>query len=159
MRSLGAFAVVVSLALPAMAASEHPTLTYDLGVSTGRYGGHTYYEANLGLNYFAEDWLAWRNAIFGRIDDPSRNVYGLDTSLRAIADIGDARTGLTAFVGPGFRFANGVSSAPFAEEGLVIHLGGLSIGGGAKQVFNSLTHTGEADDMQYFVILGGGGSL
>lgn len=141
------------------ASSGSGRFTFDIGASTGKVGSETYTEANLGLNYYAESWLAWRNALFGRFQTAQQNVYGLDTSLRAIAEFGDYQTGLTAFIGPGYRFASGIDSSPFAEEGLVFHLGGLSVGGGAKQVFNSLAHPNHVDDTQYFLILAGGGSL
>lgn len=141
------------------AQAEAGGLTYDLGASTGKSGNQTYTEANLGLSYFAADWLAWRNSLFGRFRSDIDPAYGLDTSLRLTADVGDSAKGFTLFLGPGYRFASGLSSSPFAEAGLVLHAGGLSIGGGAKQIYNSAVHKGEPDELQYFVTLGGGGRI
>lgn len=133
------------------------SLTYDLGVSMGSSGGRNYSEASLGLNAFIADWFVWRNAGFGRFADATETVYGLDSSARFMADVGDREMGLTAFVGPGYRFVTKGDSAPFAEAGLTVHAGGLSIGGGAKRVFNSAIRSDAADDTQYFIILSGSG--
>lgn len=161
MRTLIVF-ILVSFLLNVQAAravERGGLLTYDLGVSAGKYSDTSYTEANFGLNWYAQNWLAWRNAIFGRFQSDSQTAYGLDSSLRLIADVGAERAGFTAFIAPGYRFASGTSSAPFAEEGLMLHLGGLTIGAGAKQILDSWVHTGAANDNQYFFILGGGGVL
>lgn len=135
-----------------------PKLTYDIGFSTGSSGGESYSEANLGLNLFFKEWLAWRNALFARFVRPE-NLYGLDTSLRLFHTVGSGRTSLTLFGGPGWRFVTKGLNPPFAEAGLVARLGGFSIGGGAKTFFNSAVKKGSPSDTQYFIILSGGGSL
>ena len=143
----------------AFGADRAGSLTYDLGASSGKAGDGTYTEAQLGLNWYAQNWLAWRNALFGRFQTDVDTAYGLDTSLRLIGDLGAERFGVTAFVAPGYRVASGTDSAPFTEEGVLLHLGGLTIGGGAKQIYDSWIHSGEGNDNQYFLILGGGGVL
>jgi hypothetical protein len=149
-----------SFAASAPAASgDGFSLTYDMGVSTGSSGGRSYSEASLGLNAFISDWFVWRNAGFGRFSDATETVYGLDSSARLMADIGDRAIGMTAFVGPGYRFVTRGDSAPFAEAGLTLHAGGLSIGGGAKRVFNSAIRSDAADDTQYFIVLSGSGRI
>lgn len=133
-------------------------LTFDLGASGGSSNGVGYTEINLGLNAYFYDWLAWRNAVFGRLMSGATNVYGLDSSLRGIFDM-SGPVGFTAFAGPGYRFVNQGSGAPFAEIGLVIKLPGFALGGGVKTVLTSLSQSGAANDTQYFLILAGGGSL
>lgn len=157
----GALVAVPSFSSAAtLAADRANTVTYDLGASTGRSNDKTYTEVNLGLSWYPANWFAWRNAAFARFLEGADTGYGLDTSFRLIADLGSPQMGLSAFVAPGYRFsASGVASAPFAEEGVTFRVGGLRIGGGAKQIFHSLIHPGESDDNQYFVVLGGGGML
>ena len=139
-------------------------MTYDLSGSLGSTAGRNYQEVSLGLNAFFYEWLAWRNSAFARFVDGTDNVYGLDTSARFILNLGDRKFGLTAFAGPGFRFATSsgkapADSAPFAEAGVVAKLGGLAIGGGVKTVYNNFVRSGAVLDTQYFLILAGGGAL
>lgn len=129
-------------------------ITYDLGISGGSTGSVNYTEANLGFNVYVADWLAWRNAIFGRFSS-STTIYGLDSSVRGILDLAI----LTAFAGPGWRIVNQGVSAPLVEAGAVVKLAGLSIGGGVKTILNSWAAPGLQNDTQYFIILAGGGSL
>ena len=136
---------------------EH--ITFDLGGSFGSSNGYSYSEFSLGANAFFTDWFAWREAVFGRFSSYYGNVYGLDSSIRGIYDVRTGGFGLTLFAGPGYRLATASSSAPFAEAGLVIHLNGFSIGGGAKSILNSWVASGTPNDTQYFIILAGGGSL
>lgn len=134
-------------------------ITFDVGLSAGNTNGASYTEANLGINAYFLDYFAWRNSIFSRFVTGQDNVYGLDTSLRGVFSAGNQNGGFTAFAGPGWRFVSKGDSAPFAEGGVVVKLGGISIGGGAKAVFNSAIRSGAADDTQYFLILAGGGTL
>ena len=122
-----AFTILLCLSLNAQAQDSGPTsFTYDIGFSAGSINNENYSELNLGLNYFIQPWLAWRNAFFYRSIDP-KSQYGLDTSLRLFGDIGSNKLGLTVFGGPGFRFITESKNAPFAEAGLVGHFGGLSL--------------------------------
>lgn len=144
--------------------SDEFHLTYDLSGSFGSTGGRGYQEISVGVNAFFYEWLAWRNSAFARFIEGTDNVYGLDTSARFILNLGDHKLGLTAFAGPGFRFAKSAGSsiadsAPFAEAGVVAKLGGIAIGGGVKSVYNGIVRSGAAQDTQYFLILAGGGSL
>ncbi|MBX2994591.1 MAG: hypothetical protein KF681_07210 [Bdellovibrionaceae bacterium] len=139
-------------------------LTYDLGASTGSYGGYSYSEINLGLNWYFADWMSWRNAVFTR-QGKEQNTTGLDTSLRFEYNAVGEDFGVKAFAGPGYRFASKSLSAAFAEAGLVFKLGGLSIGAGAKTMMyqnpgeDSSGGTLPKQDTSYFLILGGGGVL
>lgn len=146
--------------------SQAADVTWDLGASAGNYGGASYTEVNLGLNWFLADYLIWRNALFGRFA-ASENLYGLDTSLRlqhySATDGGGL--GLGFFGGPGIRIAQSPYSAMFLEGGLILKLGGLNIGGGAKQFY--YTNPGQdtfgnrlpTTDTVFFLILSGGGTL
>ena len=139
-------------------------MTFDISGSLGNTSGRGYQEISLGLNAYFTDWFVWRNSGFSRFIEGTDNVYGLDTSARFVLNLGTSALGLTAFAGPGYRFAttNGsipADSAPFAEGGIVAKLGGVSIGGGVKTVFNSVVRSGTPEDTQYFLILAGGGSL
>ena len=144
--------------------SDEFRLTYDIGASLGNSSNRSYQELSLGVNAYFYEWLVWRNAGFARFIEGADNMYGLDTSARFVLNLGDSKMGLTAFAGPGYRFATSsgsipADSAPFAEAGLVAKLGGLSIGGGAKTVFNGMVRSGAPNDTQYFLILAGGGSM
>lgn len=132
---------------------SYSKLTYDLGFSFGSYNNASYTEANLGLNYFFKSWLAWRNAVFGRF--ATTNIYGLDSSMRAILN---APT-ITAFLGPGYRIATTSQSGPFAEGGAIFHLGGFSLGGGVKVIMYTNPGSLPNSDLEYFIVLAGGGVL
>lgn len=135
-------------------------VTFDLGVSTGSVNGITYTEANLGLNLYFFQWLAWRNAFFGRFMTGEETLTGVDSSARLILNLDGGALGLTAFAGPGWRFVTkGDASAPLLEAGLVLRLAGLALGGGMKTIINSAIRSGAPNDTQYFLILSGGGRL
>lgn len=133
-------------------------VTFDLGASSGSTNSVSYTELNLGLNAYFYEWLAWRNAIFGRFMTGSSGVYGLDSSLRGIIEA-SGFMGFTAFAGPGYRFVNQGRGAPFFETGIVLKLAGLALGGGVKTVLTSWAQSGAPNETQYFIILAGGGSL
>lgn len=142
-------------------------LSYDLGGSSGSYGNQTYTEINLGLNWYVVDWLNWRNAVFTRFGSNIDSVTGLDSSLRLTytAESQDGGLGFQAFAGPGFRFASANNNAALAEAGVLLRLGGLVIGGGARALSyletrtDSLNRTLPKEETQVFLILGGGGRL
>jgi hypothetical protein len=150
---------LLSFGVTAFAQDESPTLTYDLGASTGQVNDVNYTEVNAGLNYHFMDYVAWRNALFGRFMTGQDSIYGIDTSIRGEVSFGDRQLGLSAFIGPGYRFVSKGDNAPFAEGGVILKAAGLMIGAGAKAIFNSVVHTGAEDDRQIFLILGGGGSI
>jgi hypothetical protein len=139
--------------------APYSKFTWDLGFSTGSSGGVSYSEADVGLNYFLKHWLAWRNAVFGRFVSPE-NIYGLDTSARLFYTLGlGERSSVTIFGGPGYRFVTKGINVPFAEGGVVTHLGGFSIGGGAKTFFTQMVQPGASPDTLYFLIISGGGAF
>lgn len=143
--------------------------TYDIGASTGSSGGRTYSELNLGLNYWFTPALAWRNSIFGRqvedndatpdIDEKD-TIYGLDTSIRGrhYFEFSES-TGMTIFVGPGYRFQNKGENVPIGEGGLLFRLGSLSVGGSVKALLYELVDPNRKTEVQYSIILSGGGRL
>ncbi len=146
---------------------EEPTLTYDLGGAAGTYVGQSYTEINLGLNWKLTDYLVWRNSVFARMVSGADNLYGLDTSLRLqhFVSSEDGKFGLGFFGGPGYRFSKVNASALFAEAGVQVKLGGLSIGGGVKYFNYANPGTDSkgaklpSSDTVYFLILAGGGAL
>lgn len=145
-------------------AGSGPRLTYDLGASAGSYGGFSYSEINLGLNWYFADWVAWRNSVFSRFGS-GESASGLDSSLRFEYNAVGEDFGLKAFAGPGYRFSSKNLSAAFAEGGVVFRVGGLSLGAGAKVMHYNDPGTdrfGDSlprQDTSYFLILGGGGAL
>lgn len=144
---------------PSQQERDYPTLTWDLGASTGKAGGVSYTEANLGLNYYLKSWLVWRNALWGRFASGIDTIYGLDSSIRFIYATGSRSLGFTAFAGPGYRFASQGISPPFAEAGVVFKLGGFNLGGGVKSLFFNMVNSTYEADTQFFIILSGGGSM
>lgn len=150
---------IVSEEQPVESEGSGMRLTYDIGFSTGSSGGVSYSEANLGLNLFIKEWLAWRNALFSRFVNPE-NIYGLDSSMRLFYSMNMGETSsLTVFGGPGYRFVTKGDSVPFAEAGLVTKLGSFQIGGGFKTFFNTTVRPGAPSDTQYFIILSGAGVI
>lgn len=135
-------------------------VTYDIGASSGKdTNDRTYSEVNVGLN-LQKSFVEWRNAVFGRFISGQENIYGLDTSLHGVLEDQSGETiGYRFFAGPGYRFVTKGDNLPFAEAGLVVRLGGISVGGGAKAFFNELVDKNQKNETQYFIILGGGGRL
>jgi hypothetical protein len=144
-----------------------PTLTYDLGVSTGSYNGTNYNEINLGLNWHLNSFTTWRNALYSRFGSQEAASQGLDSSLRFdynyLADGG--AFGFNLFGGPGYRFSKKDQSASFLEGGLKLKLAGLTVGGGVK-ILNYSDPGTNADgtarakqDTTLFLILAGSGAF
>ena len=149
---------VMGLSFQAQAA-ESDRMTFDLGLSSGSIKGKTYTELDLGLNAYFMDYFVWRNAVWARFADQVDNIYGVDSSVRAIYSIGNSSGGFTTFAGPGFRVASRGDSAPFLEGGAVVKFAGIAIGAGLKSILNSWVHTNADNDTQFFLILAGGGTL
>ena len=139
--------------------ADDTKLTYDLGLASGRANQVTYTEAQLGLNYYFNDYLAWRNAGFYRFQSGTSDVVGIDTSARGILSLGGQPLGLAAFAGPGMRFVNRGDNAPFVEVGAAIKVAGFAIGAGAKSILNSWVNSRMENDTQIMLILAGAGSL
>lgn len=132
-------------------------VTYDLGLASGSYNNLNYTEVEGGIGLFFNDYFEWRNGIFARFTDQESNTYGLDSSVRGILSMGGRSFGVTAYAGPGFRFATQGDSAPFAEGGLVFKISGIAVGLGVKSILDSWVHSGVGNDTQILIILGGGG--
>ncbi|MBO9668110.1 MAG: hypothetical protein J7501_15015 [Bdellovibrio sp.] len=149
------------------AQSTNSNLTYDLTGGFGTYNGNSYTEIDLGLNWYFIDWLNWRNSLFTQFGSTINTVFGLDTALLANAVLynSSGSFGIEGYIGPGLRFANEDSSGVFGKAGLTFAIGRLRIGGGAQ-----VTHYYETrrdrdgfrlpdDEVQYFLVLSGGGGF
>ncbi len=147
--------------------SSDSRFTYDVSGSQSTQNGKSYQEINLGLNWFMQDWLIWRNSAFQRQGDEIDTIYGLDSSLRLQQEwLNDSRTlGFKIFGGPGVRFASSDSNAYFGEAGVGIRLAGIMVGAGVKSLhYFSTRHdkTGAKlpeDENQVFISLSGGGAF
>ncbi len=141
-------------------APSHSRVTYDLGAAVGSYNNISYTEIGLGLNWFFNDYLVWRNALFSRFGSEIDSIYGLDSSVRGVLGAGNSALGITVFAGPGYRFVSKGDNAPFLEGGLILKLAGFSLGGGAKALYYSNRAGGLPNqETIYFIILSGGGSF
>ncbi|WII73202.1 hypothetical protein QJS83_04860 [Bdellovibrio sp. 22V] len=141
--------------------------TYDISGSSGTRDGESYSEVHLGLNYYAQEWLNWRNSLFTQFGSEVKTVYGLDSAalFRFDAYTDDRALGVEFYAGPGVRLATENSNAAFGKAGLTFALGGLRIGGGV-QAFHYLEDRTDKndnvlnkDEVQYFITLAGGGSF
>jgi hypothetical protein len=147
--------------------SSDTRLTYDISASQSQQNGRTYQEINLGLNWYFNDWMIWRNSGFQRQAQQEDTVYGLDSSLRFQKEFQseDRVFGLKVFGGPGLRVASEKSNATFAEAGLGLRLGGLQLGAGVKSLQYSDSRTDSNGDAlprtenQFFITLSGSGAL
>ncbi len=145
----------------------HPTFIYDISASRGIENSNTYSELKLNLNWYLTDWLNWKNGIFTRFGSNIQGVSGLDSAVLAIFDASteDKSLGFQAFAGPGLRFASADNNAATAEAGIILKLGGISLGGGAKYLSYFKTREDlmgiglPKDETQYFIVLSGGGSF
>lgn len=148
-------------------AQGRPELTYDLSGGVGSYNGNSYTEIDVGLNWWVKDWMNWRNSVFTQFGSTIKSVYGLDTALMFQGSLFTEGRGLgvDVFAGPGLRFASEDSNGAFGKAGLVLNLGGLRIGGGAQvtHYYNTRSDKNDIklpdDEVQYFIILSGGGSF
>lgn len=140
--------------------SQWPPMTYDIGFAAGTYNDVNYSEINVGLNLFFTEMFTWRNALFGRFASKQDTITGLDTSLRMNlgAENSSSSMAVQTFLGGGYRFVSKGTNAPLAEAGLVARFGSFEIGGGAKALFYNEPAL-PSTDVQYFIILSGGGSL
>jgi hypothetical protein len=142
-------------------------VTYDVTGSQSTVEGRNIQELNLGLNWFLQDWLIWRNSAFQRQGQDIESTYGLDSSLRLQTEISNKEKtlGFRFFVGPGVRLTNTRASASFAEAGIGLRLGGLlfSVGGRSMHYFTTqqdkIGQTLPRDQTQVFVTISGGGAF
>lgn len=151
----------------AFAQDRNPQLTYDLSGGVGSYNGNSYTEVDLGLNWYVQNWLNWRNSVFTQFGSTIKSVYGFDTALIAGTSFynSSGKLGIELFAGPGLRFANEDSNGAFAKAGAILALGGLRLGGGAQvtHYYNTRKDKDDfelpQDEVQYFIILSGGGTF
>jgi hypothetical protein len=149
------------------ASSSDSRVSYDVSGGSGTRDGETYSEIHLGLNWFVEDWLNWRNSLFTQFGTEVKTVYGLDSAALFKADAyNSGRTlGVEVYAGPGLRFATEKSNAVFGKAGITFALGGLRIGGGVQALHYVEDRTDKnenvlgKDETQYFITLSGGGVL
>ena len=141
-----------------------PFIEIDVAGSSGTYNGQAYTEMHLGLNLNFNEYLTWRNAAFKRFGSTTaQETTGLDTSLRFGLDNKFDGGSVNLFAGPGYRFTSpSDKSALFAEAGATLHLGGLSVGAGAKYLrydqaqYDSIGNKTNHDDLNYFITIAGG---
>ncbi len=142
-------------------------ITYDVSGSQSTRDGKSYQEINVGLNWFLQDWLIWRNSAFQRMGDNVDPIYGLDSSMRLQKEWNnDGRTlGFKIFGGPGVRLASSDSNAYFGEAGVGFRLGGINLGAGVKSLRYFSTRKDKdgmalpKDENQVFLTISGGGIL
>ncbi len=136
--------------------SSFKRLTIDFGASTGTTSGVSFFEANVGLNWFLQEWLIWRNALFYRTGSgATQSLVGLDTSFRATKNIDP----IQVHGGLGYRIATQSVHAPFGEAGLMFSAGGVQIGANVKYILLSATQTGASDQLIYSLIFSGSGVI
>jgi len=134
--------------------------TFDLGLSTGSYGGKNYFEYNLGVNFFPITWISWRNAFFYRSQQDSYSYYGLDSSLRGHAYLAFTEaSGLVLHAGAGSRFPNEGDITPFLEAGGGISATNLFIGAGVKHLLHSLVRKGAENETILMISLAARGAF
>jgi hypothetical protein len=131
-----------------------------LGLSSGSSGQQSYTEINLGIGYFFTRWLEFHNAAFASLSrvtsTGTRNVYGLDSSLRGVVNTNlGGIAHIHAFAGPGYRLSESDFSTPFAEAGLITSIAGFSLGGGVRTLLYSMKNSSYSNENQYFIILSG----
>lgn len=156
--------LICGLSVSALAQSR---MSYDLTGSSGTRDGESFSEIHLGLNWFVEEWLNWRNSLFTQFGTDINTVYGLDSAalFNWQAYTQGRGLGIELFAGPGLRFANENSNAVFGKAGVTFGLGGLRIGGGVQafHYFEDRTDKNNfvlnKDEVQYFITLSGGGSF
>lgn len=137
-----------------------PTLSYDLSFSFGQYGQTQYSEATLGLNWRLKKQFIWRNALFSRFQNIDDSPSGLDSIARFELNSQTDIVNTLFFIGPGLRFASSNQISPIGEVGLILKIGGMTLGGGAKLIFYDQPKEGyPSEDIQYFIILSGSGDL
>lgn len=132
----------------------------DLGASTGSTNTVSYFEINLGINYFIERWLIFRNAPFYRSQSGGDAAFGLDSSLDGVLEfeLGEvAKVQLLA--GAGYRILNQGTSAPFVESGVGLAIGPLVLDLGMKRIFNELVDKASSNEILYTIKATGGVSF
>ena len=147
--------------------APRPTLTYDLGLSSGTYNGSSYTELNLGLNWRFMDNLIWRNSVFSRSGTNVNSGAGLDSSARVTFDLDGGEQGLrfNFYAGPGIRLSNKENTGIFGEAGITARIAGLAIGLGYKtlQYNDPGTNSDGTDrsktDSTISIIIAGGGAF
>lgn len=146
---------VVALLVLMLASQSMARLTYDLGYSFGDSNNNKYAEFNLGVNYFFNDYMVWRNSGFHRDfnDDAIEDRYGLDTSMQfnfVIAPEGSDMN-LKLFGGPGWRFISEGKNPPFAEGGVGLGLGPLKLRVSVKSILHELIDDNLKNETQYTI--------
>lgn len=166
-KALSLFILICGLAGNSFAQSSGSRVTYDLSGSSGTRDGESFSEIHLGLNWFVQDHLNWRNSIFTQFGTEIKTVYGLDSEalFNWQAYTQSRQLGIEFFAGPGLRFATEKSNAVFGKAGVTFGIAGLRIGGGV-QAFHYIDdrldkndNVLNKDEVQYFITLSGGGAL
>ena len=141
-------------------------LSWDVGASFGSYGGYSFNELDLGLNYRPLSLFNWRNVAWDRFGSSVVSTGGVDSSARfEITDFSET-LGYRLFVGPGVRISSSQYTGYFGEAGATAKVGGLFVGGGVKILTYSspgkdpaTNQTLPTQDTVLFIVIGGGGFL
>jgi hypothetical protein len=161
-------AVIMMFSVSTFAQSNsRPQFSYDISGGVGSYDGNSYSQLQLGLNWYAYEWLNWRNAAFTQFGSTIKTVYGLDSSIlfKTEAYTQSRSLGVEVFAGPGVRLASENSNAGFAQAGITFQLAGLRLGVGAQALHYWQDRTDKndvtmpRDEMNYFITIAGGGSF
>ncbi|WP_413290534.1 hypothetical protein [Bdellovibrio sp. HCB337] len=144
---------------------REPMWTYDVGAVAGSDQLGNYTEVQVGANWYQNQWLSWRNALFTRFGSDYDSIFGLDTSIRGELNFNQRNSGfgLQLYAGPGARFATRDSSAGFLEVGALFRVAKIYIGAGVKQMYYMQTREDRfgfplpKEETQTSFILAGGG--
>jgi len=138
------------------------TLTFDIGIASGSYEKHNYTEGSLvstSLNGLSELGPARRPERFVYSNEDSGNAYGIDTSVRGLATLGDQdlgvvrlrRTRLSFCDLRRYRSVRRGRCDPSCESDFVWCR--------VRSFLNSLVRPGAENDTQVMLILSGGGVI
>lgn len=150
-----------------MPSARSPKWTYDVGAMAGTDQLGSYTEIQVGANWYQNQWLSWRNALFSRFGSDYDTIYGLDTEIRGELNFNQRNSGfgLQLYAGPGARFATRDSSAGFLEVGALFRIARIYIGGSVRQLYymndreDRLGLPLPKEETQSSFILAGGGSF
>lgn len=159
--------ISVSLFAVDSKAKDTPLITGDIGGATGNNNGNTYQEVHLGVNVNFTDWLTWRNSGFQRTGTKTKQITGLDSTLRLIMRTKVGTNGsFNIFAGPGYRWASdSENNATVGEAGLGLSFGGFGASAGAKYLkydkdrFDTDGVLKKNEDVNYFVSISGNTSF
>jgi hypothetical protein len=140
---------------------EYKRLTFDIGGSSNFSNGSQAIEGHVGINYYLQRWLVWRNSPFFRSQSGLDTQFGLDSSLEGQVSYKlDDDIIPNARLGGGYRLINAAgSSAPFVEGGIGANIKGVGISASAKHILHSVVSSGATNETLFSFGFSGGLSL